>query len=173
MKRTSMLCTLAVLCMGSSLWAGLVDMTYEAQQLSENRWQYTYMIQNNALAEGVSAFTLWFDQALYANLSIESSAAISQAWDEEVAQPDPLLVDDGFYDVLENAGAIPVGQTVTGFSVAFDWLGADGPAGQPFEVFNPADYSKPVAAGSTVPEPTTMSLFALGTGALLRKRRQQ
>ncbi len=171
MKRTSMLCILVILCMGGSVWAGLVDMTYEAQQLSATRWQYTYSIQNNALAEGVSAFTIWFDEALYENLSIESPVAISQDWDELIAQPDPLLVDDGFYDVLETTGPIQVGQTVTGFSIAFDWLGQNVPAGQHFEVFDPADYSQPVAAGNTVPEPGTISLLILGTAALLQKRR--
>ncbi len=171
MKRTSMLCALVILCMGSGLSAGLVDMTYEAQQLSATRWQYIYTIQNNALVEGIRAFTIWFDDALYANLNIESPPAISQDWDELIAQPDPLLVDDGFYDVLETGGPIPVGQTVTGFSVAFDWLGQNDPTGQHFEVFDPADYSQPVAAGNTVPEPGTISLLILGTAALLRKRR--
>lgn len=171
MKRTSMLCALIVLCMSSGLWAGLVEMTYEAQQLSVTRWQYTYTIQNNGLIEGISAFTIWFDEMLYADLSVESSAVITQNWDQELAQPDSLLLDDGFYDVLETAGPILIGQVVTGFSVAFDWLGDNAPAEQNFEVFNPMDYSQPVTTGSTVPEPATMSLLALGTVVLLRRRR--
>lgn len=148
-----------------------VGITYESQQMDLNTWEYTFTVTNYSLAEGVEAFTIWFDYGLYENLFATSGTNITNTWDELVVQPDNFLEDDGYYDALIFEGAVMAGQSRTGFKVMFDWLGQEEPAGQLFEVFDPEDYSQPIASGSTVPEPGTMLLLGLGA-MLIRKRRK-
>ncbi|MHC4836310.1 MAG: PEP-CTERM sorting domain-containing protein, partial [Planctomycetota bacterium] len=157
--------------MTTSVFSDPVDITYNLNQIGSDSWQYTYTVTNNSISEGLEAFTIWFDDALYGNLAATSPSEITTAWDEIVVQPDPLLTDDGYYDALEiSGGAILLGQTLGGFSVTFDWLGQNSPGSQYFEVFDPTDYTTPIAIGNTVPEPATVLLLTLG-GLALRRRK--
>ncbi|MBN1765568.1 MAG: PEP-CTERM sorting domain-containing protein, partial [Sedimentisphaerales bacterium] len=65
--------------------------------------------------------------------------------------------------------AIAPGETVSGFSVSFDWLGTGVPGAQFYEIIDPDDFST-LDSGYTVPEPGTTILLCLG-GLMIHKRK--
>jgi hypothetical protein len=173
-RRTASLISALVLSLSAVQWccAGDVDIKYALANLGANRWQYTYDVTNNALILKVEEFTIWFDLGRFDNLAVTTSNPPSGTWSELVAQPSPVLGDDGFYDALSLTGGIDVGQAVQGFSVAFDWLGSGTPGPQAFEILNPATY-QPIFTGMTSPEPATLlPLLPPVMATLLRRRRR-
>jgi hypothetical protein len=148
--------------------AELVNIEYTATDLGRGRWQYRYDVTNNALVCRVEAFVIWFDLGSCAQLSLRTEAPLSTTWRELIAQPDPLLRNDGFYDVLSLTGGIGVGESLGDFSVAFDWAGEGTPGPQVFEIVTPITY-EPIFSGTTMPEPAVLGL--LGMLLLLRRRR--
>ncbi len=149
-------------------WAQSVAITFDASEAGGSRWQYIYDVANTSLPEPIQEFTIWFDVDLYANLSIVTPNPPAADWDELIAQPDPVLTDDGFYDAAALAGGIPNGGNVTGFCVEFDWLGIGRPGSQTFDIIDPDTYQT-IYSGTTAPEPGTLALFALAA-ALSAKR---
>ncbi|HVP11984.1 MAG TPA: hypothetical protein VMV94_12455 [Phycisphaerae bacterium] len=149
-------------------YAGDVDVAYTLTNLGTNHWQYTYDVTNNALVLTVEEFTIWFDLADFRNLSITTPDPPSSNWDELVTQPDPLLGDDGYYDALALSAPIGVGQSVQGFSVAFEWLGPGIPGQQPFDIVDPVTF-QPILSGWTLPEPASFLLPLLAV-LFLRRR---
>lgn len=103
------------------------------------------------------------------NLLVETTEPLSLGWNEIVVQPELVFEDDGYYDALTLADAIDIGETVSGFTVSFDWLGEGQPGSQYYEVVDPVIYET-IADGWTVPEPGTVVL--LGLGCLLTVRRR-
>jgi hypothetical protein len=155
----------------SQLGPGSVNIGYEATDLGAGHWQYTYSVGNAALASPIQEFTIWFYYGWYENLATATPNPPAAVWSELVAQPDPLLSDDGFYDALALAGGIPVGGSESGFSVLFDWHGPGTPGGQPFAIVDPATYQT-IYSGTTVPEPTAVMLLAVA-GLLIRRQAAQ
>ena len=171
LKRVAQL-SLMLFAVTSIASAGLeTQISYEVEGIGANRWQYTYDVSNTSLAEGISAFTIWFDLNKYEDLTITSPAELASDWDQLVLQPDPQLLDDGLFDVLAIGDSIDVGQSVPGFSVSFDWMGQGEPDTQFYEVINPDTYEV-TANGFTVPEPTSMLIFGLAS-FLARARRKR
>jgi MYXO-CTERM domain-containing protein len=148
--------------------AELVNIEYTSTDLGRGRWQYRYDVTNNALVCRVEAFVIWFDLGSCAQLSLRTEAPLSTTWRELIAQPDPMLRNDGFYDVLSLTGGIGVGESLGDFSVAFDWAGEGTPGPQVFEIVTPITY-EPIFSGTTMPEPAVLGL--LGLLLLLRRRR--
>lgn len=155
------------------------EIKYTSQDLGAGRWQYVYDVKNicllvNSQPAAIKEFTIWFDYSLYRNLTITTPSPLAGLWDEIVWQPEPLLCDDGAYDALvksPNPG-ISAGQTVRGFSVAFDWLGTGVPGKQYYEIVLPETSPLEVIdSGWTVPDPATALLLAIG-GLLLRREKQ-
>ncbi len=145
---------------------------YQAADLGSGRWQYCYSVTNISLTPAIKEFTIWFDYGLYDNLAIETLDPPASNWDELIIQPEPVLEDDGYYDAKAEAWnpGIGVGETVSGFSVSFDWFGAGQPGSQFYEIIDPATFDT-LDSGRTVPEPGTLLLLGLGGLCLLRKRR--
>ena len=114
-------------------------------------------------------FTIWFDYGLFDNLSIETPDPPSGHWSELVAQPEPVLFDDGYYDGLVISTGIGIGEMVSGFSVSFDWLGVGEPGRQFYEIIDPVTFET-LESGWTIPEPATILLFGLG-GMILKGER--
>lgn len=162
----------------SSAGGVLTPMTrieYVVAETESGRRQYTYTVANTGLWKdgepaAITEFTIWFDDGLYRNLVVATPSPLSSQWDEIVWQPEPVLGDFGAYDVmtLPSHLGIGIGQSVYGFSVSFDWLGAGQPGAQFYEIINPATFET-IAAGWTVPEPCTLLLLGV-SGMMMRKR---
>lgn len=151
----AILFTLATPCLASS-----ANIEYLLTHLTGDRWQYTYTVTNNAIIPGIEEFTIYFAFDSYDNLAIMTADPPSASWDELLVQPDPLLLDDGYYDALSLGSGIAVGESVAGFSVAFDWLGSGEPGPQAFDIVQP-DPFEIIHAGTTTPEPAAMLLLAV------------
>lgn len=161
---------------GMSNWsiAGLsTEIIYTVENVAGNHWSYTYQVQNISLSEGIEEFTIWFDLGKYQNLTIQSSG-VSSEWVESIWQPAPLLLDDGGYDARTMASMIPIGQSVSGFAVSFDWLSIGTPGTQYYEIIN-MNTVQTIDSGMTVliPEPSCVGLMLLGTYFVRLKKRKK
>lgn len=150
---------------------------YELNDLGGSNWEYVYSVYNDTLFQDIEEFTIFFDYGLYSNLSV-TGAPID--WDPIVVEPQEILgfPESGFYDALALSFGVVPGDSFGGFSVSFDWLGADAPGPQYFEIINPVDFTAidsgmtSAAPASSVPEPGTILLVGTGLAGLvgIRKR---
>lgn len=141
--------------------------TYDLTNLGGNRWEYSYSVTNDSMSSPIEEFTIYFDLELYENLLVGNTL---NDWDAIVVQPDPEpdFEADGFYDALALLTGIAPGETVSGFTVSFDWLVTGLPGYQFFEVVDPSNLealdSGWTVTTTSVPEPGTLLL--LGSGLL-------
>jgi hypothetical protein len=156
----------AASCFGAS-----TQIRYHLTDLGSGKWAYDYDITNINLPEPIEEFTIWFDYNLYENLSVTTVALDppSSSWNEVIWQPEYVLEDDGGYDALALILGIGISETVSGFSVSFDWLGTGHPNAQFYEIINPNTYET-IESGFTTPEPATLLLLGLGAVVWRRKR---
>jgi hypothetical protein len=147
---------------------------YDIADLGLGQWQYTYEVKNISFPEPIKEFTIWFGVCSYDNLTIATLNPPASTSDEIVWQPEPILGDNGGYDALAIGLNINVGETVTGFSVSFDWLGTGSPGSQFYEIINPTTFET-INFGYTVPvpEPTTILLLISGGLGVMRRRKSQ
>ncbi len=125
-----------------------------------------------------------FDPALYKETSLTpvSSTPITADWTETI-----LASASGIpaaYDVSANISGLADGASLSGFAVAFTWLGgASLPGAHSFEVYDPDNNFELLETGGqttlagaapspTVPEPPMVGLLAWGLLALLVRRRR-
>jgi hypothetical protein len=153
----------------------VIDFT--VTQITGTQWRYGYSIKNDTLSVPITEFTIFFNRGLYSNLSVAASPI---DWDSLVAQPDPAIPADGFFDALAIPlpllpGGIVPGGTAAGFTVVFDYLGANSPGRQHFDIvderFNVVD-SGFTSSLTAVSAPATLALTLAGIGLfpLLRRR---
>jgi hypothetical protein len=177
MKRAYVLCAILICLLSLNAMAlKATEITYETTDLGSGRWQYTYEVSNidfqiDQQQAMVQEFTISFDDDFYDNLAITTQAPLSTAWDEICWQGEGVIDDPGAYDALILApnGGIAVGESVYGFSVAFDWLGAGAPGAQYYEIIDPGTFEI-IGAGYTIPEPCSLVLLGLGGLALRRSK---
>jgi hypothetical protein len=157
---------LAVLTLGFSASSSAVTIVYEPTPAGGTRWTYAYYVSNDTLEDPLREFTVYFELGTYANLA---TAGAPPGWDPLVAQPDPDLPDDGFYDALAPEGGIPPDGFAV-FSVAFDYLGPGTPGPQRFDVVDPVTLAT-IATGTTtpIPLPGTAGLLAAGIAAVVAR----
>jgi hypothetical protein len=164
--------------------AQTADIVYSVGELSSDAsagtstWQYNYTITNTTSAASalpaIDEFTIYFGLGTYSNLSVVSSPS---NWGSLVAQPDPILTSDGFFDAQADDSGLAAGATSTSFSVDFTFADLGTPGAQTFNIvdFNdPSTYANPLQVGLTrlaspvaVPEPEIDSSAALGAITLL------
>jgi hypothetical protein len=138
--------------------------TTELSNVGGNSWQAEYTVDNNTLGSNIEEFIIWFDLGLYNNISIVSAPI---GWDALTIQPDPMLPDDGSYDMLALNLGISSGDFLDGFNITFDWLGGNASMSQYFEIIDPNTWSiidsgQTTIATTAVPEPSSMMLLAFG-----------
>lgn len=162
----------AVLTLSSSAIADSI--LYTVDDLGGGRWQYNYTVDNTG-TNALDAFAIFFDLGVYDNLVVESTA---DDWFSEVFQPDSTLPDDGILEsYLEGLFPIASGETLSGWSVSFDYLLTGTPGEQFFEFFDGFSFDF-ISDGITqraavaVPEPATLGLLAMGFFLLLTMRRR-
>jgi len=149
--------------------------TYDEIDLGGGQWQYSYLLKNDTLATAIEEFTIFFDYGKYGNLAVNNPVP---NWDGLTVNPDLIfgVPENGFYDVLALGSGVSPGASLSGFSVAFDWLGSGTPGVQYFEVIDPITFGT-LDSGYTaaaVPLPGTFFLFGsgfLGFGFFHLKRR--
>ncbi len=146
--------------------------SYSSTNISGNTWENTYSVSNDTLVSDIEEISIYFDLGLYENLTLATAPA---GWDPIAFDPDPLLPDDGLYDVLALASGIAFGDMLSGFSIQFDFLGASAPGSQFFEVLDPLTFTV-LDSGYTqlvvtsVPVPGTILLMSVGLIGLIGTR---
>jgi len=170
MKSLNVLFLAAVLCSSLS-YAGLTEIVYSFENISDGQWRYHYKVKNNGLADGIGQFTIWFDYAKYASIQIASDMDLDEAWDQLVWQPNEILKNNGGFDALALITPIDIGETISGFSVSFIWNGQDEPGRQFYEIVNPDNPSDVLNSGFTVliPEPFVIGFMIIGMCFLKRR----
>ncbi len=173
-KRILFFCIIMVF--GLISMAHSTTINYGVNDLGGGKWEYDYTVLNDTLGSPIDEFTIYFDYGLYDNLSVTTPVA---DWDELTVNPVLILgsPETGFYDALAFVAGIAPGSSMSGFSVAFDWLGSGTPGSQFFEFVDPAtfgvlDSGLTTVTSSPVPEPGTMMLLGSGIAALLCFRRK-
>lgn len=148
---------LALAC-GLAQTAHAVSVQYQVSHVAGATWEYGYVLENTSLFDGVEEFSIFFAPGLYQNLALPAAPT---DWSPLVAQPDLSVPDDGFYDALALVAGIPLGGSLGGFSVRFDYLGVGTPGPQPFQILDPMSFEV-LDSGTTtvVPVPPALGLMA-------------
>lgn len=151
--------------------------TFDVANVAGNAFEYTYTVENNTLSVDLEELTIFFDVALFTNLSSPGAPA---GWDPIAIQPDPGLPADGFYDALALVAGIAPGGSLGGFSVRAEFRGTGTPGAQPFDIVDPITFalldSGLTARSATVavPELASIGIMMLGLlaiAAVARRRR--
>jgi PEP-CTERM motif len=128
-------------------------------------------LANDGTPAQITGFTLYFSEALFSNLALTGSPA---TWDSLVIQPDTGIPAAGFLDafVIDSLDALGNGQSISGFTLTFDFLGQGAPGAMPFDivdfdfnlVFSGESNTTVVTpnTGGQVPEPGSLALLAVG-----------
>jgi len=141
-----------------------------------SQWQLSLTVANGGSPAQIPGFSVYFDHTLFTNLAAPAAPA---GWDPLLFQPLPSISSDGVFDayVLGPADALLPGQSIGGFSLQFDYLGAGAPGTLPFEFYE-LDANGgfvPLGSGSVavqvVPELGTFWLATFGLSALTLLRR--
>ncbi len=145
--------------------------THNFQSISGTTWTVDLTVVNDGVPAQISGFTVFFDESLFGNLLLSTSPA---SWNSLLIPPDLGLPAAGFLDafVLDPSQALLDGQSQTGFTIQFDFLGT-GPL--PSLSFDIVDESYSVLTsgltvsedrGNSVPEPGTAWLLLASFVAL-------
>lgn len=145
-----------------------------------NTWIGQFTVTNDGSVPLIESFTIFFDYGKATNLTLMWAPSW---WDTIVVQPDDVLQAAGYLDALQvdpSLGLAP-GSGLKGFSVQFDWSGADAPGPFAYSVNDPVTYASietgrtdvPGGGGSpALPEPASLALLLAGLAGAAATRRQ-
>jgi MYXO-CTERM domain-containing protein len=164
--------------------AAAVSIEYSLVALgTPGRFEYQYTVKNLSLPTAVSWFSVDFDPYLYDEASLAITSNGTGGWSEQLLASISVLGVPAQYDAFKTAGAgLDVGESETGFSVAFTWLGAGAPGSQGFTVYDVTTFDVlDVGATSTaivappngLPEPSSAGLVTLALVGLAAGRRRR
>lgn len=148
---------------GVSLPASALLIDYEEISQVGNTYQYSYTFFNDGSAD-IDEVSIFYEVGLYDNLSIIGSPT---DWDPLVYPVNDPPGAEGVADWFAFGAPLGAGDSLAGFDVQFDWLGASGgPGGQYFEAydfnFDLLSSGSATNVNATVPEPDLLLLFSLG-----------
>jgi hypothetical protein len=160
---------LATVVASATPFAQAAVVSHDYDYLGGTAWAVDLSVRNDGAQPAFAGFSVYFDWALFSNLTLAASPA---GWDSIVLQPDLALPADGLFDsfAITSSDLPAVGETQGGFRVTFDWAGAGAGPGRLRYTINDANFNV-LADGLTVPEPTSALLAALALGALALSRR--
>lgn len=163
--------------------ASPVTIDYELTALAApGRYEYRYTLTNVSLATPLSWFSVDFDTALYDESSLAITSTGLGDWSEQLLASIPALGVPAQYDAYKTVGAgLGIGDTETGFTVEFNWLGTGTPGSQAFTIYDPATLDV-LATGVTTtegepppngaPEPSSAALVLLALCGVAAGRRR-
>lgn len=138
---------------------------YGLTALGGNEYQYTYSVFNDGSLGAnvpIQLFDIFFSPALYqaGSLDIVTPDPLNSQWSQEILAS--VGTAPAAFDAFALGGGIPVGNTVAGFAVQFEWIGAGLPGAQAFQISDPTSFNvlqngktmSNAGAGAT-PEPST------------------
>jgi hypothetical protein len=165
---------IAVLCLtAAAAPSEATVITFDVAAVAGNTFEYSYVVENDTLTLDIEELAVYFDVDLFENLRL---ATAPPDWDPVVVQPDVLLRDDGFLDVLALFAGIPPGGTLGGFTIQADFLGPGVPGRQRFEILDPVTFaildSGFTVPAATVPVPEPGLLWLLGPALYALRRRR-
>src|SRR5438128_1197289 len=141
MRQRRLFCALAITSFFFVTSAHAIQILYDLDTLGGNQYQYNYTVVNDGSTGGaVELFDILFDPVLYdeSSLAITTQNPLAAAWDETFLASG-LLVPAAF-DAYALSGGVPNGGSASLFSVSFTWFGADLPASQQFEIYDPNSF---------------------------------
>lgn len=152
--------------------ASPLSISFSANQIATNEWQYSYLV-SGTFASG-DDLAIYFPQSTSSALAIAGTTPVG--FSGFVLQPDPLLPADGEFDLVASSVTEALDLPI---AVEFLFSGAGTPGAQAFAGFD-SDFNQ-IASGSTqiaaapapVPEPGSLALLGSGTLALWHLRRNR
>ena len=145
--------------------------TYDLNNIGGNAWEYTYAVHNDTLSESIGRFGIVFETGVSQSLSQTATPA---DWTTLATSWSDFSQTINNYSSSTNIKAIQPGESLGGFSVQFEYLGAGSPGPQQFSVYESSVLDlavEPLDTGltqiSSIPIPAAAWLFGSGLLGLI------
>lgn len=148
---------------------------HQLESKGSNRYTATFSLHNDG-SENIEAFTFYFENELYDDISILFSPP---DWDAFAVDPDIIFgsLEPGFADFYTSSTPLSPGSTLTNIQLSFLWAGNDELSNFTpfFEIYDPSNFEV-ISSGTSSPQsvtvaaPPTLALLLLSCVFLLTRR---